>query len=1081
MYSALLCLLLLGGATSQKNDGLFELNIIHYNDFHAHFDEVSPTGSACNPSVDPCIGGFARLYTAVQQVLEAEPDSLLFNGGDTFQGTIWYNFLTWNVTQHFMNLLPHDAHVLGNHEFDHGVEGLVPYLKHLKSPMLGANVNTTFEPTMTPYIKNHIVVTRRNRKIGIIGVLLRSFSAPIGNVIIEDEVEAINREAAILTAAGVDIIIVLSHVGYTSDLFMARRISSDVDIIVGAHSHTLLYTGETPSGQNPVGNYPTVVTQDNGHRIPVVQAYCYTRYLGNIKLFIDDDGIVQRWEGQPIYLGSTIVQDPEILKELEPWREEVDAVGKEVLGSTLATLDQRCTQGECTLGTWACDGFLEELMDRAKGSAWHDAHVCLINSGGLRVQIDPGNVTTEALLMAMPFENHVQVYDLKGKYLLEALEFSVGVEVSGNFNSRRMLQIGGMRNVYNVSKPIGSRVSATVRCIECDVPRYEPLDPDATYRVVTQNYIGDGGGGYTMLSNNRENVETLPYADYVMLQHYMRRQKTVVRDLDGRIQIVYFKMHSVVLCLLLLGGVISQKNDGLFELNIIHYNDFHAHFDEVSPTGSACNPSVDPCIGGFARLYTAVQQVLEAEPDSLLFNGGDSFQGTIWYKFLTWNVTQHFMNMLPHDAHVLGNHEFNHGVGGLVPYLERLHSPMLGANVNTTFEPTMTPYIKNHIVVTRRNRKIGIIGVLLRSFSASIGKLIMEDEVEAINREAAILTAAGVDIIIVLSHVGYTSDLVMARRISSDVDIIVGAHSHTLLYTGETPNGQNPSGDYPTVVTQDNGHRIPVVQAYCYTRYLGNIKLFIDDDGIVQRWEGQPIYLGSSIVQDPQILKKLEPWKEEVDSVGKEVLGSSLATLDQRCFQGECALGILVADAILEEIMVRAEGAKWHDAHVCLINSGGLRMQIDPGYMTTEALLMAMPFENHVQVYDLKGKYLLEALEFSVGVTITPGNFFSRRLLQIGGMRNVYNMSKPIGSRVSATVRCIECDVPRYEPLDPDATYRVVTQNYIGNGGDGYTMLSNNKENVETLPYTDFVMLQQYMRRQKTILQDLDGRIQIVY
>ncbi|CAH2986250.1 unnamed protein product [Chilo suppressalis] len=441
-----------------------------------------------------------------------------------------------------MNRLPHTAHVLGNHEFDHGIEGLLPYLERLDAPMLGANVNTTFEPQLGRYVKNHVVVERQGRKIGIIGVLLRTFSAPIGRVIMEDEVQAINREAAILTEQEVDIIIVLSHVGLTTDLYMASVISSDVDIIVGAHSHTLLYTGTPPSGDRPASEYPTVVTRTDGHRIPVVQASCYTRYLGNIKLYFDDKGKLRSWNGQPIYLGSSIVQDPKIVSELEPWKQEVDAVGRVVLGRSKVTLNRSwCTRSECNMGSWACDGFLQHLMVNATSPAWHHAHLCMINAGGLRVQINPGDVTTQALLMAMPFENYVQVYDLKGQYLLEALEFSVGVnqDTPGNFNSRRMLQIGGMRVVYNASMPIGSRVvSALVRCIECDVPRYEPLDTNAIYRVVTQNYIGDGGGGYTMLSDNRENLDTLP-VDYVILQQYMRAQQVVTKDLDGRITIVW--------------------------------------------------------------------------------------------------------------------------------------------------------------------------------------------------------------------------------------------------------------------------------------------------------------------------------------------------------------------------------------------------------------------------------------------------------------------------------------------------------------------------------------------------------------
>ncbi|XP_048482576.1 apyrase-like isoform X2 [Plutella xylostella] len=525
----------------EDNSDLFELNIVHFNDFHAHFDQVSPNGGPCE-SGETCIGGFARLFTAVKEAVEAEPDSLVLNGGDTFQGTIWYNFLRWDVSQHFMNMLPHDAHVLGNHEFDHDIDGLVPYLKALNAPMLAANVNSTLEPRMQGLYQNHTIVVRQGRRIGIIGVLLKDFSAPIGNIIMEDEVTAVNREAAILTAQGVDIIIVLSHCGYDSDQRMAARVVPEVDIIVGAHSHSLLYNGEAPSGDNAIGAYPTVVTQSSGHRIPIVQASCYTRYLGNIKFYIDSAGVVQSWSGLPIFLGTTIVRDPTIEALLEPWRQQVDAVGKEVLGRSRVSLNRSwCTQRECNMGSWAADGFLHQLMPRAAPGSWGYAHVCLINAGGLRVQINPGNVTTGSLLMAMPFENMVQVYSLRGEHLLEALEFSVGTyqEPGSGFRSQRMLQVAGLRMTVNASAPVNARITETlIRCIDCDVPRYEPLQPDRVYRVVSQDYIGDGGGGFTMLSEHRQDMEYIEL-DYVMLQDYMRQQGTVMQDLDGRIKIVY--------------------------------------------------------------------------------------------------------------------------------------------------------------------------------------------------------------------------------------------------------------------------------------------------------------------------------------------------------------------------------------------------------------------------------------------------------------------------------------------------------------------------------------------------------------
>ncbi|CAH2095511.1 unnamed protein product [Euphydryas editha] len=94
-----------------------------------------------------------------------------------------------------------------------------------------------------------------------------------------------------------------------------------------------------------------------------------------------------------------------------------------------------------------------------------------------------------------------------------------------------------LRVVYDGSKPIGSRVlNVTIRCIDCDVPRYLPLVQDQYYKVVSQDFIGNGGGGYTMISNNRQNVEVIG-VDYDVVMNYMNRQAPILKDLDGRIQI----------------------------------------------------------------------------------------------------------------------------------------------------------------------------------------------------------------------------------------------------------------------------------------------------------------------------------------------------------------------------------------------------------------------------------------------------------------------------------------------------------------------------------------------------------------
>uniref|UniRef100_A0A8W7PNK4 Calcineurin-like phosphoesterase domain-containing protein n=1 Tax=Anopheles coluzzii TaxID=1518534 RepID=A0A8W7PNK4_ANOCL len=127
------------------------LTIIHLNDFHARFEETNTVSTRCKPDEgERCIGGYGRVVSRVKSLQQeyADRNPIYLNAGDSFQGTIWYTLLRWNVTAYFLNLLPADAMTLGNHEFDHGVEGLVPFLGAIDSPMLVANIDDREEPTL---------------------------------------------------------------------------------------------------------------------------------------------------------------------------------------------------------------------------------------------------------------------------------------------------------------------------------------------------------------------------------------------------------------------------------------------------------------------------------------------------------------------------------------------------------------------------------------------------------------------------------------------------------------------------------------------------------------------------------------------------------------------------------------------------------------------------------------------------------------------------------------------------------------------------------------------------------------------
>lgn len=129
------------------------------------------------------------------------------------------------------------------------------------------------------------------------------------NIKFLDEVESINKEAENLKDC--DIIMVLSHCGLEVDMKIATKLSPKINLIVGGHSHSLLYNGTAPGVDQPVAPYPVVVNRENGRKILVVQASAYTKYVGNLTVFYDKAGEIVSWSGVPIYISHDKPQGKE--------------------------------------------------------------------------------------------------------------------------------------------------------------------------------------------------------------------------------------------------------------------------------------------------------------------------------------------------------------------------------------------------------------------------------------------------------------------------------------------------------------------------------------------------------------------------------------------------------------------------------------------------------------------------------------------------------------------------------------------------------------------------------------------------
>ncbi len=302
------------GLSSSAAFADFELDILHINDFHSRIESVNKYDSTCSAEEEgknECFGGAARLFTAINQTRDGLTSQgknvLLLNAGDNFQGSLFYTTYKGAVEAEVLNAMKFDAMTVGNHEFDDSDDVLATFLDKVQFPVVTANVVPSAAAKIGHRIKPYIVLTVAGQKIGIVGAVTNDtpeIANPGSNITIANDVEKITEAVKAVKAEGVDKIIALTHVGYPRDLTAIAKVP-DVDVVVGGHTHTLL--SNTVKGAE--GPYPTWVDNPAGYKVPVVQAFQYSRYLGDLKVVFDDKGVVKSAVGEPIPVDAKFIPD----------------------------------------------------------------------------------------------------------------------------------------------------------------------------------------------------------------------------------------------------------------------------------------------------------------------------------------------------------------------------------------------------------------------------------------------------------------------------------------------------------------------------------------------------------------------------------------------------------------------------------------------------------------------------------------------------------------------------------------------------------------------------------------------------
>ena len=499
-----------GAATAE-----YSLTILHTNDFHDRFEPISKYDSGCSAEdndAGECFGGVARMVTAVTEARARSNNVILVDGGDQFQGTLFYTYYKGAMTAEFMNQLGYDAMTVGNHEFDDGPEVLRGLIDAVDFPVLMSNADISGEELLSGAIEKSTIIERGGERIGLIGLTPQNtneLASPGPNVIFSAPAEAVQAEVDRLEAEGVNKIIVLSHSGYNVDIAIAQA-TTGVDVIVGGHSHTLLGDFEDAAGP-----YPTMVGDT-----AIVQARSYGKYLGELNVTFDDDGVITEASGAPVTIDGTVAEDAAAKERVAELAIPLEEIRNRVVAETADVLtgDRTiCRVMECSMGNLIADAMLDRVADQG-------IVIALQNSGGIRADIDAGEVTMGEVLTVLPFQNTLSTFQISGATLMEALENSASQIEDG---SGRFLQVAGMTLTVDLSMDPGSRISDVM-------VGGAPIDPAATYGVVSNNFVRNGGDGFAMFTDAANAYDFGPdLADVVA--EYMAAEGAYAPYTDGRI------------------------------------------------------------------------------------------------------------------------------------------------------------------------------------------------------------------------------------------------------------------------------------------------------------------------------------------------------------------------------------------------------------------------------------------------------------------------------------------------------------------------------------------------------------------
>ena len=574
------------------------ITFLHTSDIHSRLIPYDMTVLASDrtlglsPDSGP-FGGIARVAHIIERE-RARADRVVYvDSGDCFQGAPIFNVFHGEIEQIAMSQLRPDAVVIGNHEFD---EGLSNYIKQLERgatyPLIAANYAYVPGNPLAELARPYHIANVGGVRIGFIGIANFSSISSITDVgnslgIIALQNATILQEYVDFISPMVDLVVGVSHAGLTEDEEIIRE-TTGFDLIFGGHLHVAL-------------SPPKVIRDHDGRDVPLVHSGAFAKYVGKLDVVVRDGEVINhRYTLFPIT--ATVPEDATMLSVLEPYKlilqQTIDLTS--VFGYASKVIRRfGYGGGDSPLGNLVAEAIrLQARSDFA-----------MTNTLGIRSDISEGPITLDSIFNVFPFNNTVTNMFVSGVDVQQLLDYVSERSAGRGCNSQ--VQVAGIQFTMNCNSasptcPDCPRAEdiAIVSCSKPDVlaPEgctTEPLQLDAIYEMSTNDYIAQGGSGFTILKSNNTQFDTeLPMRDAV-LEQFERSPHCVeeCRTPDGRVELAGCVTYEG--CVLNLGAFhdrFCRKLD-VTDLEQIP-SPYCGHDDQRCGTSEDCLKAVELCGDG---------------------------------------------------------------------------------------------------------------------------------------------------------------------------------------------------------------------------------------------------------------------------------------------------------------------------------------------------------------------------------------------------------------------------------------------------------------------------------------------------